>query len=159
MSMWITAAEAARTLEVTRATLYAYVSRGIIRSEPKPGTTRERRYSRDDVERLRRRTEARRDPDNAATQMLQWGMPVLESSIALIDDDTLYYRGHNAVTLARTRTLEDVAALIWTGTFNASLASGPVEAGVAAPLQPTGPFMARATTALAQAATRDPHAP
>ena len=31
--MWITAAEAARLLGVSRATLYAYVSRGFVRSE------------------------------------------------------------------------------------------------------------------------------
>ena len=33
---------------------------------PAPGPSRERCYSRDDVERLRRRTEERRDPDKAA---------------------------------------------------------------------------------------------
>src|SRR5215211_5737207 len=54
---WIAAAEAARILGVTRTTLYAYVSRGFIRSQALPGSTRERAYSREDVERLRRRTE------------------------------------------------------------------------------------------------------
>src|ERR687891_1992189 len=71
---WLTAAEAARVLRVSRATLYAYVSRGYVRSQSKPGSSRERRYSRDDVERLRRRTEERRDPDKAAARVLQWGL-------------------------------------------------------------------------------------
>mgnify|MGYP001136802415 CR=1 FL=1 len=31
---WVGADDAARTLGITRATLYAYVSRGLIRSEP-----------------------------------------------------------------------------------------------------------------------------
>src|ERR671918_118280 len=94
---WLSAAEAARLLRVSRATLYAYVSRGYVRSQSKPGSSRERRYSRDDVERLRRRTEERRDPDKAAARVLQWGMPILESSITLIDDNRLYYRGYDAV--------------------------------------------------------------
>src|ERR687891_1087288 len=107
---WLTAAEAARVLRVSRATLYAYVSRGYVRSQATPESSRERRYSRDDVERLRRRTEERRDPDKAAARALHWGMPILESSIALIDGNKLYYRGHDAVTLSRTRSLHEIAS-------------------------------------------------
>ncbi len=59
---WLHAADAAAALRVSRATLYAYVSRGYIRSQATAGSTRERQYSRDDVERLRRRTEERRNP-------------------------------------------------------------------------------------------------
>src|SRR5581483_8234424 len=83
---WIAAAEAARLLGVNRATLYAYVSRGYLRSQAAPGSPRERMYSRDDVERLRRRTEERRAPDKAAARALQWGMPILESSISLVEE-------------------------------------------------------------------------
>src|SRR5262245_42899477 len=114
-SSWMTAAEAARALRVTPSTLYAYVSRGYIRSESKPGSSRERRYARGDVERLRQQTEERRDPTKATARALHWGMPILESSITLIADRTLYYRGYDAVELSRTRSLEDVASLIWTG--------------------------------------------
>src|SRR3954447_10204140 len=81
---WVSAAEASRTLGITRQTLYAYVSRGLIRSEPGASTTRERRYAREDIERLKRRAEERRDPDKVASHALQWGMPVLESAITLI---------------------------------------------------------------------------
>src|SRR4051812_26616217 len=112
---WISAAEAAKTLRVTRETLYAYVSRGMIRSQPGSDARRERRYARDDVERLRRRAEERRNPDRVAAHALQWGMPVLESAITLIADGTVYYRGRNAVDLARTDSIEAVASLIWTG--------------------------------------------
>src|SRR5262245_62853985 len=119
MSEWISAAEAARLLNVTNATLYAYVSRGFVRSEPGPGASRARRYSRDDVERLRRRAAERRDPDKVAAHALQWGMPVLESAITLIADDTLYYRGHDAVVLAGAASVEAVASLIWTGRLGA----------------------------------------
>ena len=71
--------------------------------------------ARDDVERLRRRAEERRDPDKVAAHALQWGMPVLESSITLIADDTLYYRGHDAIALAHEASVEAVASLVWTG--------------------------------------------
>jgi citrate synthase len=172
---WIGAAEAARLLQITRTTLYAYVSRGFIRSQSKPGGTRERRYSRDDVERLRRRTDARRDPDKAATHTLRWGMPVLESSITLIDDDTLYYRGHDAVTLSRSRSLAEVAALIWTGSLTGLTTALPGATAFAhrASARSTArdalglttfndrivlplPFISRAQMALARAAAGDP---
>src|SRR4051794_36088048 len=112
---WIDAAEAARLLDVSRATLYAYVSRGFLRSQAIAGESRARSYARDDVERLRRRTEERRHPDRAAAQVLQWGMPILESSIAMMDDSGLYYRGWDAVLLSRTRSILEVASLIWSG--------------------------------------------
>jgi citrate synthase len=125
-STWMSATEAARLLDVSRATLYAYVSRGFVRSRATTTTTsRERRYSRDDVERLRRRTEERRHPDKAAAHALQWGMPILESAITLIDGGRLYYRGHDAVMLSRTRSIAEVASLIWSGSFTPHPALSP----------------------------------
>src|SRR5262245_40766446 len=100
---WMSAADACRALAVTAPTLYAYVSRGLVRSVATAGRSRSRRYSRDDVERLRRRRAGRRDPDAAAAETLRWGLPVLESSITLIADNALYYRGHDAIELARSR--------------------------------------------------------
>ena len=150
---WIGSAEAAGRLGVSRATLYAYVSRGYVRSQAGPGSTRERMYSRDDVERLRQRTEERRAPDKAAARTLQWGLPILESSIALIDGRRLYYRGHDAAVLARSRSLEEVASLIWTGGFGAQ-AAPPVQA--TPPLGRALPFVARAQSMLAAAAAGDP---
>jgi citrate synthase len=109
----LTAAEAAAALGVTQATLYAYTSRGQLHSEPVPGQPRRRHYSRDDVERLRARKEMRRDPVSAAARGLHWGSPVRDSGITLVHDGALYYRGQNAVSLAETASLEDVAALLW----------------------------------------------
>jgi citrate synthase len=158
---WVSAAEAAAMLRVSRATLYAYVSRGFIRSQPTAAATRERGYARDDVERLRRRTEERRNPDKAAARALQWGMPILESSIAFIDGRRLYYRGHDAALLARSRSVEEIASLVWTGRFDTDLSvalpahTRPVPAGGRA--RHAGlPFVARAQSALAAAASRDP---
>jgi citrate synthase len=157
-SSWISAADAARQLRISRSTLYAYVSRGFIRSQSVPGSPRERAYSGDDVERLRRRTEERRDPDKAAARALHFGVPILESSIALIDGSRLYYRGHDAAVLARSRTIEDVASLIWLGRFDGGLASAsPGTASGEKPEQPRGlPFVARAQSLLARVSAQDP---
>ncbi|HEX2252698.1 MAG TPA: citrate synthase, partial [Thermoanaerobaculia bacterium] len=116
---FLTAEEAAGTLGISRASLYAYVSRGMIRSEPEPGTRR-RRYARDDVERLAERQAQRRDPARVAERSLDWGTPVVESAITRIDDGRLFYRGHDVVELSRERSVEEVAALIWTGDFSAA---------------------------------------
>jgi citrate synthase len=153
---WIGAEEAARLLRVSRPTLYAYVSRGYVRSQATAGTSRERLYSRDDVERLRRRTEARRDPDQAAARSLQWGLPVLESSIAFIDGRSLYYRGHDAVELARSRSIADIASLIWSGRFDGAFSPGPprLTDALFAPDRAL-PFVARAQAVLAAASVRD----
>ena len=110
---YLTAHQAADALGITPATLYAYTSRGQLRSEPIPGRPRERRYYREDIERLRERKETRRDPAKAAARGLHWGGPVLESGITLIHDGKFYYRGQDAMTLAATASLEQVAALLW----------------------------------------------
>jgi citrate synthase len=153
---WITAAAAVRALNVSRPTLYAYVSRGMLRSTPKPGATRERLYSRDDVERLRRRAEERRDPKSVAAHALDRGTPLLESSITLIDSGHLYYRGYDAVELARTRSVAEIASLVWTRAFDTISAERLV--APARRVAPAGdlPFLAHAQATLAMAATRDP---
>jgi citrate synthase len=152
---WLDAVSAAALLGVRRPTLYAYVSRGYVRSQPAADGTRARRYAREDVERLRRRADERRDPGKAAAQALQWGLPILESSIALIDGQALYYRGHDAVTLARTRSVQETAALVWTEQLTASLAS---DRPSPPPARARLPFVARAQAALAEASPRDPFA-
>src|SRR5262245_52724336 len=113
---YLTAREATAQLGVSAATLYAYVSRGLIRSEPTDGKKRVRRYHREDIQRLKERKELRRNPAKLAEQALHWGAPVLESSITLIANGRLYYRGHDVLTLAATQTVEEVAGLIWLGT-------------------------------------------
>jgi citrate synthase len=111
----LTARRAAEELGVSLATLYAYVSRGMIRSEAVGGSGRSRRYRAEDVRRLKERKERRRDPDRVVEGALHWGTPVMDSAITLITDDGLYYRGRDAVALASGSTIEEVAALIWTG--------------------------------------------
>ncbi|MDB5046133.1 MAG: Citrate synthase [Deinococcus sp.] len=114
MSHSFSAAEATERLGVSRATLYAYVSRGLIRSEPAQGKTRERRYLAEEIDALVRRKQGRRDPEKTVQGALNWGAPVLESELTLIAGGRLYYRGQDAVLLAEQRTVEEVAGLLWT---------------------------------------------
>ena len=114
---YLTAREAAEELGVSLKTLYAYVSRGLVRSEAVGGKRRDRRYRAEDVRRLKQRKEQRRDPDRATEGALDWGGPVLESRITLIAEGRLYYRGRDAVTLSEDHTLEQVAELIWMGSM------------------------------------------
>jgi citrate synthase len=111
----MTARQAAEELGVSLTTLYAYVSRGLVRSEAAEKGGRSRRYRAEDVLRLRERKEQRRDPSKVAEGALYWGAPVMESAVTLISDGRLYYRGRDALELAAGSSIEEVAALIWTG--------------------------------------------
>ena len=153
---WLDADEAVETLGVSRATLYAYVSRGRIRSEAAPGAERRNRYSRDDIERLKARSRERRNPEKAAEQALRWGLPILESAITLIADEHIYYRGHELGALVRERSVAEVAALLWTTTGDTPALELPPRT-ITAPRSREGvPFIAAAQSALALASADDP---
>src|SRR5438128_5444731 len=137
----LTAEEAATRLGISMATLYAYVSRGLIRSFPDPDNPRSRLYAEEDVD--------RRMPGKAAERALHWGGPVLESAITLIDGDHLYYRGHDACELARTRSVEEVAALLWTGSFDVDIfAATPLHVVAGGKSVEDLPFVSRAQSML-----------
>src|SRR5215813_15019517 len=110
----VDASEAARILGVKVATLYSYASRRWIRSFPS-GRHREKRYLRDDLERLRHRADARLGHEAVAAGALRWGEPVLSSALTEIRPDGPWYRGYSALQLARTSRFEPVAELLWTG--------------------------------------------
>ncbi len=109
---WLSSKEAAQRLGVSAATLYAYVSRGLLRSEGSNGQ-RERRYRADDVSQLKRRREVGRKAESIAANTLDFGTPVLESALTLIENGHLFYRGQDATLLARTASLEQVAQILW----------------------------------------------
>lgn len=112
---YLTAREAAAELGVSRATLYAYVSRGLIRSEETPGPSRAKQYAAADVAALQARKALRRDPAQAAEEALHFGQPVLASGLTLIANGRFYYRGHDALNLAQQAAFEQVARLLWQG--------------------------------------------
>ncbi len=101
------AREAADRLGVKIDTLYAYVSRGLLRSKEVSGS-RERHYDADQIEQFRAGRGATRARPPAEDLI-----PVIGSAICLIENHRLYYRGKDAIALAETATLEDAAALLW----------------------------------------------
>src|SRR5436190_11572071 len=157
MVTWLSSEDAAARLGVSRATLYAYVSRGRVRSSAAPGDPRQRRYAAEDVDALRNRSEERREPAKIGERALHWGVPVLESAITLIENGRLYYRGHDVAELARTRSVEEVAALIWTGAFDVDVFAATQLHVVAGTKTSEGlPFVSRAQSVLPLVAARDP---
>jgi citrate synthase len=106
MTDFLTAAQAAQRLGVKPATLYAYVSRGVL-SRDKAADGRGSLFNAEEVERIARRGRPRR-PAGAADI-------TVESAITEITGDRLCYRGHDAPRLAVSRGFEDVAELLWTG--------------------------------------------
>jgi citrate synthase len=125
----LSADDAAAYLGVSKQTLYAYVSRGLVTSEPT--ATRERRYPRWSLDELKARREQRHDPAAAGT--LLWGVQPIESSLMLVEGDRMYYRGLDAVELARTRTYEEVARLLWDGSMDDAAALFPARSRGRAP--------------------------
>jgi len=99
---YLTTAEVARRLQVKPATVYAYVSRGLLTSVRARGR-RGSLFPAADVERL------------AARSVERSGVVErIESELTLLEGDELYYRGQSARDLATTATLEQVATLLWT---------------------------------------------
>jgi citrate synthase len=105
MTEWIGTAEAARRLGVKQATLYSYVSRGVLRRRTgQDGRTS--LFDAGEVEVLARRGRPRLPGP---------GELVIESSLTEITGDRAFYRGHDITTLAAQHALEDVSWLLWTG--------------------------------------------
>lgn len=132
MPDYLNSTEATALLGVSRATLYAYVSRGLLHAHA-ADTPRESRYLREEVEQLARQRGQGRKPREVAQAALNWGLPVLESSITLIEQGRLYYRGEDAVDWARSHTLEETAALLWQYPADAAFAARAVEAAPVLP--------------------------
>ena len=80
---YLTADEAARQLGIKRATLYAYVSRGILKSF-RQGIKRERLYRRADVDRLLRVAPSGAGPaaptrSAPPPRLREWQIPLAET--------------------------------------------------------------------------------
>jgi citrate synthase len=108
---WLDARRAAAYLGVQTRTLYAYVSRGLVRSMAGEHG-RPRLYAQADLDRLRARSQARAGHGAVAAGALRWGEPVLDSAITAITPRGPAYRGHAAVDLIGQR-FENVAELLW----------------------------------------------
>lgn len=102
-------------LRVRPQTLYAYVSRGAIRSVPQAGT-KAHLYSRADIERVVARAAARAGHAAVAAAAMDHGAPIVSSGITEITAEAgPAYRGHVAIDLARRDiSFEKVCELLWT---------------------------------------------
>lgn len=152
---YMTASEAAAELGVALPTLYAYVSRGMIRSEARAGR-RSRLYRAEDVRALAARKMASPADGAAGDRALDWGAPLLESAITLIADGRLYYRGRDAARLAETANLETVAGLVWERAEDDPFALLPPEVPEGLPPLPSLRPLNRCLTALPIIAAADP---
>jgi citrate synthase len=121
---WISAAEAARRLGVKQATLYSYVSRGVLTRRRAGGRgggagagadggaraagaagRKGSLFDPGEVEELARRGRPRRPPGLAGL--------VIESGVTEIADDRLWFRGLDVLDLAWDWDFEDVCELLW----------------------------------------------
>lgn len=99
--------EVARRLGVKQQTVYAYVSRGLLRPHA-ASVHRHSLFAPDEVERLA--TRARRPSRSGALEV------VIETQLTALDPaGRLHYRGRDVIELARFRSFEDVAGLLWDG--------------------------------------------
>ncbi len=104
MTEWIGAAEAAERLGIKPASLYAYVSRGLLARQRDPDG-RGSLFDAAEIERLARKGRPRRPP--AGTDL------VIESALTQITPEHFRYRGRDVTALAVGWTFEDVARLLW----------------------------------------------
>ncbi|MGE0281320.1 MAG: citrate/2-methylcitrate synthase [Rhizobiaceae bacterium] len=153
--IFLSAREAAAELAISPATLYAYVSRGMVRSEPLPDS-RERRYHADDIRALKdRRLPGGRSGDA--------GVPVLDTAICTLTERGPVYRGALAIKLADQATLEQTATLLWDASGSDPFALGNLPA-LSEPMARILDLLAeeggiaRAVAVLALASDADPRA-
>jgi citrate synthase len=97
---YVSTKTAAKALRVKPATLYAYVSRGLVEAHH-ASDSKESFFAPGDLRKLRDRPR-RISATNPIT-----------SAITLLQGGALYYRGTSAVELARSTTFEDVAERLW----------------------------------------------
>lgn len=108
---FLSGAEAAEFLGVKSATLYAYASRGLIKSVPSENA-RERCYRLSDLIKLRQSSRGFKSAKDSEDPV--WTGPVIKSAITDITSEGHYYRGRNALELAQSDVpFEEVAELIW----------------------------------------------
>jgi citrate synthase len=105
---WIGAAEAADRLGIKPASLYAYVSRGVL-SRRRDADGRASMFDADEIADLARKGKPRRTSGSSEL--------VIETSVTEITGSTLRYRGLDATALARQHSFEHVAMLLWTGSL------------------------------------------
>ncbi|QHJ00920.1 citrate synthase [Xylophilus rhododendri] len=132
MATWITMDEVCTQLGVQPQTVYAYVSRHKLEATPDPADPRRSLYRAEDVAVLAQRKQAGRKPETLAANTLFGSQPSIPTALSTFHRGRLYYRGRDAVELARGATLEEVARLLW-GAQQPVVFACPAAARVARP--------------------------
>lgn len=110
--------QACGRLNISAQTLYAYVSRNLLRTARHPRDSRKRLYFSVDIDHLINRQKRGRSRQDIARSTVDFGEPVLKSKISNINNGDFFYRGKNAISLSRTATLEDVFELLCQTSIN-----------------------------------------
>jgi len=110
--------QAAARLGIRTESLYAYVSRGMIRSHNREGH-RGSWFDPNDLDTLARRGRGPQPRPDV----------YIESAITLIEDGHYWYRGQDAVELSRSRSFEAVTALLWNETTEQNTAAWIADQG------------------------------
>jgi len=105
--------EACELLGVRPQTIYAYVSRGKLEVAPDPVDTRKSLYRAEDVAALAKRKQAGRKHETVAANTLFGSEPSIPTALCTFFKGRPYYRGQDAISLAASATLEEVAQLLW----------------------------------------------
>ena len=154
----LTSREVADRLGVRLETVYAYVSRGVLTSRRAP-TGRGSTFDRAEVDALLDRE--RRGRPGRPPRPSTWRGPVVDTDITLIEDGGLFFRGVDAVALARAGDLERAAQWLWTGETAPTRFVAPAEplaaarAAVAA-LPASADLVSLLRVAVAAASSADP---
>nr|WP_106857195.1 citrate synthase family protein [Caballeronia novacaledonica] len=148
----MTQEEACEALGVRKQTLYAYVSRGRIEVQGDPQHPNRNLYRASDIATLVKKRSLGRARKNIAASTMAWGEPIIDTRISTVVRGRLYYRGQDAVQLAASATLEDIARLLWNVTDTPRFASF-------APIEFDGSIGARVFAALACDAAHDRQTP
>jgi citrate synthase len=142
----LTTAQVAERLGVKPATVYAYVSRGLLTSA-RNADGKASLFREDEVA--------------AFAAGRRKATPAIRTGLTLIRDGGLFYRGHDAVALARDQPYEAVATLLWTGELRseplpATAALRELGEAVTAPLPASARVADRLRVICAAAASADP---
>lgn len=150
MDNWLTSAEAAARLGVKRATLYSYVSRGLLQRVVDTDG-RSSRFNPEEVDRLRSRS-GRRGGDEIGV--------LVSTGITQVADGELRVRGRNLIRLSSETRFEEAADWVWGAESDGQWSKGGEVEDLASRIQEllpdTAPMVDRLQIAVSVASATDP---
>ena len=150
MEDWLTSAEAAARLGVKRATLYSYVSRGVLSRVVDPDG-RSSRFSPEEVERLSSRANRRSEGEVGV---------LVSSGVTQVADGELRVRGQNLIGISAEARFEEAVDWVWgaeaEGQWPSRDDAGGIVRGIQDQLPDATPMIDRLRVAVSVASATDP---